>query len=116
MAFLRIGKFHSRYVKITFALVVTLVLLNIDYKLKSDKHHEIISLVSLHKAFDEYNTDDWVFNYNVSQFSSTLRIKPDVACLESLIFMDIKEQDLTLSYLKENLKCLVLPKDNQLIL
>jgi len=81
--------------------------------MKTENHLRVLKLLSknVNKSID-YNTDNWIFNYNISQFSSILRIKYDVAYLESLIFVDIEEK----KFLENELKCLVLLKDKQILI
>jgi len=115
MVFFKLRKLLTRHVKVIIALVISSLVLIFYNITKNDVHSKIISLVSNspHKSID-YKTDEWVFNYNVSQYSSIISIDRESASIESLIFMDIAEKDLTSFYLNNNLKCLVSTKDNQL--
>ncbi len=115
MVFCKLRKLLKRYVKVIIAIVMLSLVLIFYKMIKNYLHSKIVSLVSNspHKVVD-YKTDDWVFNYNVSQYSSIIHIKRESAFIESLIFMDIAEKDLTSFYLNNNLKCLVLTKDNKL--
>ncbi len=108
-------KILKRCSKVMVALVIVKLVLIFYNIIKNDLHSKIISLVSNSPyKFIDYKTDEWVFNYNVSQYSSIISIKRESALIESLIFMDIAEKGLTSLYLNNNLKCLVLTKDNQL--
>ncbi len=93
MIFFTSRKLKINCKKFTIVLVLFLVILKFYNYMKTENHLRVLKLLSknVNKSID-YNTDNWIFNYNISQFSSILRIKYDVAYLESLIFVDIEEK------------------------
>jgi len=84
MVFCKLRKLLKRYVKVIIAIVMLSLVLIFYKMIKNYLHSKIVSLVSNspHKVVD-YKTDDWVFNYNVSQYSSIIHIKRESAFIES---------------------------------
>jgi hypothetical protein len=92
-----------------------LFLIYLIYKIKSQtKINEdwLIKSIDSNSKLQILTSKEWVINFNVSQYSSILSVKTNslnenVLTIESLILMNQHKNELSIKYLRDNLRCLV---------